>query len=170
MARSIWVATYFLSPHRAPVCPFARHIELQQPSSLWRQQILQLWQGLIDPSAPAALYVVRPQPAQNADNVLFFQAFVLVVQHETPARLPVLFTYAEQFEYTHVAAFLPAESTRREVFHAAGLSYRCLIARPTAWCIARYGATQFGSIPLPLEAGANVDIQIFELDEPARIA
>lgn len=124
---------------------------------------------MIDPNAGTSLIVVSPQPSQN-DNHLLFQAFVLVVQHVQPTHAPVLFTRYEQGEYLHIAAFLPIRSTKREVFHAAGLSDRCLTARPLVWCVARIGHKQFGYDQLLIHVGANIDIGIFDLDEQARVA
>lgn len=164
----LWIATYFLSPVRAPVCPFARHVEIPMELQDWREVVIQQWQGLLDPNAVASVYVVQPGPPQNTDSRLV-AAYVLLVQHERPEQVAALFTRAEQGELSHVTVLCPRSSTKREIFHAAGLSDRCLTARPTVWCIARRQTLQFGYEPVELVNGDNIVLSLWPLTDQEQV-
>lgn len=160
--RSPSVATYFLSGAQLHVCAFARVVELDGSPLLWRRQVVQAWQGMIDPTSAIHVYVVTPSPRTNSDAQQFV-AYILVVQHPLQDHSALLVTRSEEDGFTHVAQFMSSLLTRRVAIWSGGLARRCFAASAVEGCRVSYAHHLLNDEPLQVPDGAGILMELFPL-------
>lgn len=118
------VATYFLSPHRMPICFLAQVVNLPLDGDNWNNRIRAPWEASIDPGYIVQMFVVeptpRPQPGQ--DNIA---ANVLLLQRLDGRTRGVLLTSIDNQIVVHQAHILPSAVTNQQTWTVAGQA-RCL--------------------------------------------
>lgn len=157
--------TYYLSPLTLQVCAFGRIATISGPPDQWKSQVVSLWIGLVDQSAPLQLFVVQPAPPQNTDSVQF-ASYVTLAQHLTEEVSPVLITRSEGGEHLHIAIVLPSMVTSPQVITEAGLGPRCFAAQPEVWCAASHGPVVIpNDTPYRLAPGDGLVVGVFPLTQ-----
>eukprot|EP00438_Fugacium_kawagutii_P005570 Skav228716 [mRNA] locus=scaffold1830:70352:79014:- [translate_table: standard] len=123
--RAAYVATYFLSPVRMPMCAFARWVRITSSEDTWRLELLRAWAPLIDLNAPAEVFIVMPPPHQREGPGHQTTAYALVVQDRGELDCPYLATIEEDGFFIHIAKISPNPLTQRGILCSLGFGPRC---------------------------------------------
>eukprot|EP00438_Fugacium_kawagutii_P022588 Skav216783 [mRNA] locus=scaffold579:171669:177675:+ [translate_table: standard] len=132
------IRTWFLDHLRLPEFPVYRQVTLSQPWLTWHQQIVSVWQDLVDPQIPVEFSVVRPVPVVLPDDDAWVD--LIVWQRPLPQRVAALATV----DGRRFAISLPS----------------CNVSPPALHCV---DVHRPGTVPMPRVAEESDDMQLLQL-------
>ena len=126
-----YITTWFISHRSAPRCAESRSVRLiGSDVSLWKEQILDRWKDLLDPSEEAVITVVSPTPpGTETESTL---AHVIVEQHCLPLThsagvISVIRMERVHAYVYHVAVSISRLVTLRHILHQVQLMDLCCL-------------------------------------------
>ena len=95
--RVAYVDTWYIHHQWRPLCREARALKLFSDTGDWLQDILALWEDVLDPKIPVEIRLVRPSPpCARTECVL---AHLILEQAPSPRRVVGLITLAPRFSW-----------------------------------------------------------------------
>ena len=167
-----YIDTWYIHHQHQSICREARPFRLGADPTTWREDILELWRDVIDPSLATTIHLVQPPPPCAMTECVL--AHLILEQSERPQFVVGLITIHIRDQHgdttRHGAYSLPDIMTERNVLHMAEMFLYC----QARLCAVRLGAIPFGMadwVEIPRAASLVIHIRplILNLEEDDRM-
>ena len=155
-----YIVTWYIHHQRQRICREGRPHRITSDTTTWKEEILALWEDVLDPDYHTTIHLVRPPPpCARTECVL---AHLILEQSERPHHVDGLITIHAHDQYgdstQHTAYSLPNAMTAQSVLRTAEMHVFC----QTRICSVRLGAWPFGMVDIddvPRAAGLSINIR-----------
>ena len=155
-----YIDTWYVHHQRQRICREGRPLRIAADATTWKDEILALWEDVLDPDSSTVIHLVRPSPpCARTECVL---AHLILEQSERLHHVVGLITIHAQDQHgdstQHTAYSLPNAMTAQSVLRMAEMNVFC----QTRLCSVRLGAWPFGIVDIddvPRAAGLSINIR-----------